>query len=759
MVVAALLLLLLMTLMLTAGTVHACIYYHNFLHPECHLAMSDDVGDLAMDGALVFYAGAYGDFEVVDLSDSDTPVVIGSTSIPANAFYMAYTGELAVLGCGLGGGRILDVKDPTDPTTVASFSLPDNVRGVAVRDGLAFVAASSAGLYVMDISDPANPQVVGSLPVPGYSLGVWLHDDLLFLAALGGQLALIDISTPTSPKLLGTIGFNDTVAAMVFDGGLTYLACSSAGLKVLDLTDPLNPQIVADVPTAPEYAEDLVVDGAVLYLAAWEQQLIWRFGGVRVFDVSDPASPQRIGSIETAMGAMALGLGDFGLGDFGHRANLLAVGDASFGLTVLQVTNPASPVETASLPVPGCQSVAYANNRVCAASSYFGLSVVDLGFMNEPEIVATYSPALGQIKDVACAGDLAYLACGSGGLQIVDASQTGVLTMVGDAPVSASADYVAATGNLALVTGSYFTLDIYDMSDPGAPLLLDSLDTAGSNWGLATNGQLAVVSGSMMVVIDISDPEFPEILSAIEPPVTGLGAAMFHHADLGDLVCLSGEREVLLYSLADPYNPTLVGSVPTPGESLNIAADDRFAYVTDGFGGVQVLDLAIAGAPYWYGSFDTDGYVVDVSLGGGGAYVADSSGAMRILPAQCPVGGTAVPDAGVDPVADHALELSLPAAAAFDLRVQPNPFNPRTTISFTLPADGTGCCALGLYDLAGRLVADLADGVSSAVHSEGRCTVNWDGRDRHGRPAPTGVYFVRLDVGGISAIEKAVLLR
>jgi flagellar hook assembly protein FlgD len=72
----------------------------------------------------------------------------------------------------------------------------------------------------------------------------------------------------------------------------------------------------------------------------------------------------------------------------------------------------------------------------------------------------------------------------------------------------------------------------------------------------------------------------------------------------------------------------------------------------------------------------------------------------------------------------------------------PNPFNPRTTIRFDLPAAGT--VRLAIYDVAGRLVKVLVEGEIPAGSHE----AVWDGRDTSGRSAPSGSYLARLVAGG-----------
>ncbi len=78
----------------------------------------------------------------------------------------------------------------------------------------------------------------------------------------------------------------------------------------------------------------------------------------------------------------------------------------------------------------------------------------------------------------------------------------------------------------------------------------------------------------------------------------------------------------------------------------------------------------------------------------------------------------------------------------------PNPFNQRSLVSFSLelPCD----IRLAVYDIAGREAAVLAEGVFPA----GAHRAVWDASG-----TPSGLYFVKLSVGGYSAVEKVVLLK
>jgi len=83
----------------------------------------------------------------------------------------------------------------------------------------------------------------------------------------------------------------------------------------------------------------------------------------------------------------------------------------------------------------------------------------------------------------------------------------------------------------------------------------------------------------------------------------------------------------------------------------------------------------------------------------------------------------------------------------------PNPFNPSTTIRYSLPARSH--VRIGIYDVAGHEVAVIRDG----VESEGAQEVRWNGVDRRGHALSAGVYFVRLVAGGEERVTEVVLMK
>jgi hypothetical protein len=84
----------------------------------------------------------------------------------------------------------------------------------------------------------------------------------------------------------------------------------------------------------------------------------------------------------------------------------------------------------------------------------------------------------------------------------------------------------------------------------------------------------------------------------------------------------------------------------------------------------------------------------------------------------------------------------------------PNPFNPATTIEFSLA--GSTKVTLVIYDVAGRKVRILMD---RELKDTGVHKVDWDGRNDSGNQLSSGVYFCKFLAEGQVEARKLILLR
>ena len=102
---------------------------------------------------------------------------------------------------------------------------------------------------------------------------------------------------------------------------------------------------------------------------------------------------------------------------------------------------------------------------------------------------------------------------------------------------------------------------------------------------------------------------------------------------------------------------------------------------------------------------------------------------------------------GLVPVAD-----GVPAAPLLAQNT-PNPFNPTTSIEFTL--ERASHVNLGVYNLKGQLVATLAD----RDYGEGAHRVTWSGMSDAGEAMPSGLYLYRVTTDERSQTRKMMLVR
>jgi hypothetical protein len=95
-----------------------------------------------------------------------------------------------------------------------------------------------------------------------------------------------------------------------------------------------------------------------------------------------------------------------------------------------------------------------------------------------------------------------------------------------------------------------------------------------------------------------------------------------------------------------------------------------------------------------------------------------------------------------------------PSGRSFRLHASyPNPFNPKTNLSFTLGRAGDG--AVKIYNVRGELVRTLSVGTFKA----GLNTLPWNGTDNAGATVASGVYVVKYSIDGFNMNQKIVMVK
>lgn len=198
------------------------------------------------------------------------------------------------------------------------------------------------------------------------------------------------------------------------------------------------------------------------------------------------------------------------------------------------------------------------------------------------------------------------------------------------------------------------------------------------------------------------------------------------------------------------FPPTLVSVAPSSGDNNQVVSITSLLGGGFVYGATFGLDRSDTPARYatgvqWIGKEKLAG---EIDLRGleGGLYdviVVNPDGRSAVIEDAFTVNavtGTETPDAFVNALHQN----------------HPNPFNPMTTIRYSI--ERAGRVRLAVYDVAGALVRTLVDGEQAPA--PGGLSVVWDGANNAGVPAASGVYFYRLTApGGYEAVKKLVLVR
>ncbi|HNX00664.1 MAG TPA: S8 family serine peptidase [Candidatus Cloacimonadota bacterium] len=98
-------------------------------------------------------------------------------------------------------------------------------------------------------------------------------------------------------------------------------------------------------------------------------------------------------------------------------------------------------------------------------------------------------------------------------------------------------------------------------------------------------------------------------------------------------------------------------------------------------------------------------------------------------------------------------DITLPTVTTALISNYPNPFNPETTIAYSIK--NPTHVNIKIYNIKGQLVKTLV----SEAKASGTYQVKWNGMDDHGRGVASGVYYYRMTAGNYQSVHKMVLLK
>lgn len=488
------------------------------------------------------------------------------------------------------------------------------------------------------------------MPFHGTAFAVASHAGHVYVADGDAGLVVLDVAAPADPREVGALGAVDgqpLFATAVVAAGTTVFVTGGPHLWSVDVADPASPRPAGPPLTDPlTDGKALALSGGDLFVVrvAFLRSAAYALRLQRV-DARAPGALRQVASDDVPMpydDVFALNTPRIGLavaGGFVWMAN------ASHGLEVLKFLDPPAFPDGPFRMRVGVGSA----TRAEAVVPYGAFALVP-NADRDVQVYEADAAARGALRyagklafeghavDVAVEDGIAYVAAGD--LVIVDVSafQAGqqILALARLKGAGGAID-VAARAGRAYVADLSAGVEVVDVSNPRRPASLGSLPGIDRAEAVAIDaGRLVVGTGARVAVFDLADKDHPVLIAAADTP--GLVEDV---AIRGDDIVAGGDGAGLTVFHLAADGLTQVGYLQTDVGPHAIAVDGDRVYLASGVGGLQIVDIAVRGAPRLAGAIPLPGDASGVAVDGSRILVAARGGGVWVLgdPAAVPTPG------------------------------------------------------------------------------------------------------------------------
>jgi hypothetical protein len=573
---------------------------------------------IAMDNSrgLVFL----GDGDRLEILDADLNKV-SSTAVTQtgliSALYYDSSEQILYIACKNNGLWLVDVSDPENPFKTGSYfpaSSTTEVNGVFVDGDRAYIAGGVDGLFILDVADTANPEVLSQSRLPGgfgisYAVDVIASGNFGYVADLYTGIHIVDVTDPATPvykKGIALPGSHD----LAIQGNYLYTTMEGNGMAITDITTPTAPT-VDSLFNADGIESSVRVNDNLSYVG-------YNAEGLRIVDVTDSGKPvHNTLWTYTASGCSSISL------DTDNSA--LYITNDQAGLEKLDIADKTAmqsvvfydtPADAVAVELSGEYAVILDNNAGTAPESE-GMRIVLISPFNEAVqlYLKGFCATPGKAGDVSISGDMAFVADGDAGLQVIDMTDKTAPMIIGSCDTPGFASGVFVSGSYVFIADGEMGMAVVDITNRTAPVKTASMGTPGIAAKVTVAGNYAFIADgdAGLQIADVTNKTAPVIIETLDTPGTASGLFVS-----GNYVFIAdGDKGMAVADVTDKSAPSIISSVDTPGFAGNISVIGNYAYVADGEKGVSVINVTDPALPVKEEglSYDSNGFASDVSSG------------------------------------------------------------------------------------------------------------------------------------------------
>jgi len=305
-----------------------------------------------------------------------------------------------------------------------------------------------------------------------------------------------------------------------------------------------------------------------------------------------------------------------------------------WGLEIFDISQTSGvPRHIGEIPTSGiAENVSVQNGYAYVADGEAGLQIIDVRQPKRPQLLANYRDVLAYVHEIQVIGDYAYVADLSEGFQILDISDLGNPHLVDSYKPKGKTFAIHVSGQYAYLADSEDGFQILDISDKKSPKLVGIADIAG--YDLVTSNGYAYLAYGNFAILDIRNPNAPKIIAEDIQTPGHIVSLQFQDGYIYAADLVGG---LAILDVGNARNPRVIGRQNTAGQAFDVAVKGDYAYIADGCGGLQTIDIRPDKiGTEWVNQYDASGFAYAVDVYKDYAYIADGEGGLRIVDANDP---------------------------------------------------------------------------------------------------------------------------
>ncbi len=667
---------------------------------------------------------------IIDVSEQNNPIHIGCLEILDTCREIEVNGDIAYVANTTDGLLILDVSNPQSPQILGSIDTPDCALSLVVSDSIVYIADRQSGLQIIDVSDPHNPELLGSFDMISASK-IALSDTLIYISNFMGSIQVVNVSNPTAPSLVYEY-YNppDWVKDIVIVESLAYVSTTTGKFVIYDISDPTNFNLISTYEIPYTTINGIKISQNIAYLSCGQS-------GFQVLDISNIFEPELIGALKTPICAYNAIISD----------NFAYIIDLYTGLEIYDISEPFNLDCVGSVDTPFyASSVAISEEFCYVADNNSYLQIIDFSYPSLPYIV-NYFGICGQIEDFIVVGNYGYAITNSRlyVLGLYDPIHPVVYSYI----ELGCSNYALKHKESHIYVSSAAGLYIVDISNHTNPHIVGECNTPGNGYDLEVAYDMVYIADGNdgLTIIDVSNLENPVILPYFSSQ--RYVYSLSKHYNILYLACSYDGLQ--LVDIMDPENPVFLQNISSHPDSKfktkPIIIDDKLIVEDRSWNEIITYDVTVPANPELINTYIWNMSSMDFTVFDEYLVTANNYYGVSIL----------------DLESITSSNENLMIKPDFELTNHPNPFNPTTTISFSV-TQNSDFVNLEIYNIKGQKIKTLdilesanpspffADGVSYSI--------SWNGTDDNNQPVSSGIYFYKLNVNGkTKAVKKCLLLK